>query len=973
MSSRLSPLAECFIPRSNQTNVDAEGNFERFSTNRINCVSLNARSLRGKINELHDLLYNSNYSIIAINETWLSACVTNGLLDPRNMFNIYRKDRISVHPAGGVCIFVAKSIASRDLTIDYIRYSGVEVVGCYIEICGRSILLMCAYLAPNLLRDAYLKSLSCLEQLLTAASNLEIILVGDFNKPHIDWLNLCTSVAGDDRDFLTLCMDNGLTQLVSEPTRHSNLLDLVLVTDPSVVSDVCVSTPFSNSDHDTVNFVLYDIKQHYSCAEIGPKLQGPSFIWKHANWDALAGYMASVNWRDILSVSVNSSELWTLFTSVLLQGVTQCVPIFNAKRGVMKPKPSKAVHKLQILKRKVWNTNRNTAVPNRKLYNSVNKRLKEQLLAEALQREKAIISARDANLIYKHINTGFKHNNGISPLKTQSGDLAVSDLSKAKCLNDCFIDAGTLDNGLLPTFPAEKRIIQDKLSIVYFDKDGILRSCKKQKNSFSAGPDGLPPVLFKMLADWLAEPLAAIFCLIMQNGELPEIWKTAFVIPIYKGGNSSDPANYRPISLTCVGCKLFESKIKTEMLEHLNSHDIINPAQHGFLSKRSTTTNLLECMADWVDSLENKNSVIVAYIDFKKAFDSVTSSKLLYLLECIGITGKLLSCLTSFLNARYQCVRIGNDYSNMNLLRSGVVQGSTIGPLLFLCYINNITDCLPFDAKSKIFADDVKCYAMVNNPSDLSVFKNILESIALWSEIWQLAISPTKSQIMFLSNTYDHDNDYTWLLGNDPVSLVSELTDLGVGFQNSLKFHNHIQTICNKARQKMFVLFKKFLTNDPLLLVQAYKTYVLPGLNYCSPIWSPHNVDEIHMLESIQRKFTKRLKGFGHLSYKERLDKSGLLSLELIRIKSDLLLCYKMLHNLVKIDFSKLFEMDDSRLSRGHGFKLRAVRPRLDLRRYSYGYRVANLWNNLSSNTVLSASPKDFVRNLDDEDFALHI
>ena len=154
------------------------------------------------------------------------------------------------------------------------------------------------------------------------------------------------------------------------------------------------------------------------------------------------------------------------------------------------------------------------------------------------------------------------------------------------------------------------------------------------------------------------------------------------------------------------------------------------------------------------------------------------------------------------------------------------------------------------------------------------------------------------------------------------------------------------------------------MTNDPLLLVQAYKTCVIPVLNYCSPIWSPHNVDEIHMLESIQRKFTKRLKGFGHLSYKERLDKSGLLCLELVRIKSDLLLCYKMLHNLVKFDVDKLFEMDKSRFSRGHGFKLRAARPRLDIGRYSYGYRVANLWNNLSSNTVLSASNKDLTRNL---------
>ena len=226
---------------------------------------------------------------------------------------------------------------------------------------------------------------------------------------------------------------------------------------------------------------------------------------------------------------------------------------------------------------------------------------------------------------------------------------------------------------------------------------------------------------------------------------------------------------------------------------------------------------------------------------------------------------------------------------------------------------------------------------------------------------------------MFLSNTHDLDQNYAWPLGGDFVSQVSDLTDLGVGFQNSLRFNNHIQTICNKARQKIFVLFKKFVTKDPKLLVQAYKTYVLPVLNYCSPIWSPHNVEEIHMLESVQRKFTKRLKGFEQLSYKERLDKSGLICLELVRIKTDLLLCYKILHKLVKIEGAKLFVMDENRFSRGHGFKIRATRPRLDIGLYSYGYRVSNLWNNLSSNTVLSVSPKDFIRNLDDEDFELHI
>ena len=277
--SSLSPFAKCFIPKSNESSqqilstlsdtrakdktkyLDTEGETDRVSTHLIKGVSFKARSLRGKLTELHDLLYNGNNTIVAINETWLSGCVTNGLLDPKNLYNIYRKDRISSHPAGGVCILVAKNIASRDLFIDYTKYDAVEVVGCIIELGCRSIRLICCYLAPNLLHDVYLRSLACLEHLLTVTSNLESILLGDFNKPNIDWLNLSTRAAGDDRDFLTFCMDNGLIQLVCEPTRGTNLLDLLLVTDPSVVSAVCVAAPFSISDHDTVNFALYDVKK----------------------------------------------------------------------------------------------------------------------------------------------------------------------------------------------------------------------------------------------------------------------------------------------------------------------------------------------------------------------------------------------------------------------------------------------------------------------------------------------------------------------------------------------------------------------------------------------------------------------------------------------------------------------------------------------------------------------------------------
>ena len=188
------------------------------------------------------------------------------------------------------------------------------------------------------------------------------------------------------------------------------------------------------------------------------------------------------------------------------------------------------------------------------------------------------------------------------------------------------------------------------------------------------------------MAVYIAHPLSMIFNLIMQNGALPDILKTAFVTPIFKKGLASEPGNYRPISITCIACRIFERIVKEYLIEHLNRNRVFNPAQHGFLAGHSTCTNLLESMADWTTNLDNKTGTIVTYIDYQKAFDSVSIPKLIHKLKHLDITGKLLNCLASFLTNRSQKVKVENQFSNTRFLRSGVPQGSVLGPILFIVY-----------------------------------------------------------------------------------------------------------------------------------------------------------------------------------------------------------------------------------------------------------------------------------------------
>ena len=197
----------------------------------------------------------------------------------------------------------------------------------------------------------------------------------------------------------------------------------------------------------------------------------------------------------------------------------------------------------------------------------------------------------------------------------------------------------------------------------------------------TSGPDNIPPVFLKQCCRELSAPLASLFMLSYEFNYLPPIWKSALITPLFKKGKHTDPANYRPIALTSSLSKLMETIIKDQTLTYLLSNNFITKEQHGFIKKRSTATNLLECTNDWVLSLNDSQSTDVAYIDFSKAFDSIVFSKLLHKLQWYGIGGNLLRWISEFLRGRTQSVVLDNCSSSSCDVISGVPHGSVLGPL----------------------------------------------------------------------------------------------------------------------------------------------------------------------------------------------------------------------------------------------------------------------------------------------------
>jgi hypothetical protein len=585
--------------------------------------------------------------------------------------------------------------------------------------------------------------------------------------------------------------------------------------------------------------------------------------------------------------------------------------------------------------------------------------IKTAIVDKITKNEQIIIQSKNRGALYSHINKRLTHKAGIAPIHDSSGVVVTDDLAKAEVLNAHFINVGTVDDGVLP---AHNRVvpIDTNISLIYFDACDIFNVIHSLDLKCSPGPDGIPCILVKQLVHVLCIPFAILFNLIFQFGEVPNEWKCAIVKPIFKKGNSSDPNNYRPISLTSIICKVYESIIKDKLLSYLNSNALISKAQHGFLKSHSTVTNLMEALNDWTSCLDHKKSVRILYVDFAKAFDSVSSSKLLIKLKGFGIEGLLLSGIKSFLTNRHQRVKVGRVLSSVLTVISGVPQGSVLGPFLFLLFINDLPSLIEEQVVSKLFADDLKAYSLDDYCSNPQSIQAGLDALNDWAKTWQLKLAVSKCGSLTLNGSPSLLFPDNLLLDDKLLPVLTSVSDLGVTIDCNLKFSIHINGIISKAKQRIYLLFKSFFTRNIALMVTAYKTYVLPILEYCSSIWSPSNLGDIDRIEDVQRFFTKRLVGLWHCSYENRLIACSLSSLELRRLHNDLILCYKIVHKLICLNFSDFFETDANTRTRGHNSKLRLPLCYSSKRRNFFSVRVVPVWNALPFKLVNVESERRF-------------
>jgi len=561
------------------------------------------------------------------------------------------------------------------------------------------------------------------------------------------------------------------------------------------------------------------------------------------------------------------------------------------------------------------------------------------------RKELSIVNSPNVKRFYSYVNSKLKTKSGVAPLRNANGELCFTDQEKCELLSAQFASDFTNDNGTRSALPMYTDQI---LSAVEFEPHVICKELEHLPDKLSRTPDDLPAYFLKRVAVAISEPLAYIFCLSFESGILPIVWKTAYVCPIFKKGSPDSTANYRPVSLTSNVCKTMERIVQACMITFLRQNNLISREQHGFLAKRSTCTQLLETLNDWFRAVNANKCVTALYIDLKSAFTSVVLANLLLKLSKSGITGSLHDWLSAFLTGRTQRVHLNGSFSEMVACTSGVPQGSILGPLLFLLYINDMPSSLK-NVSCKLFADDAKIYSIFETNNDVDFLPTAITALEQWCVLNQLTIAVHKCAVLHVG--YNNPNRPLMLLGVQ-MPVVHSIRDLGVVVSDSLLFSEHCSEITRNASKTANLILRALSHSPADVLMRALNVYGRPKLEYCSPVFSPHLVRDVNQIENVQRRFTKRIFwkcNLGDQSYKRRLEVLNAVTLERRRLVFDLTLLYKMLHNLVDLSFLDFFRVFDHRhCTRGSDLNIvsRYV-GRLQTDSNFFAIRVVKLWNAL--------------------------
>lgn len=917
------------------------------SKNSLKIAVINFQSISAKREALHIFIETHNPDVIIGTESWLDDTVNNNEIFPPN-FTAVRKDRNTNTGHGGVLVATRNDIISVHQTeLD----TECEIVWVELQLMGcKKLVIGAFYRPPNKTDSKYLDQLKLSLNRINITQDTMICLGGDFNLGDINWLN--NSVVPGARfkaqseTLIEISEQFDLEQLVLEPTREKKILDLFFTSNPTLVKNVIVSPGIS--DHDGIPLIELNTKPLITKSK--PRKQ---YIFKKANMEGLQKDMENLN-SNILKRDVTSSQQdWCEFRDGIFKSMDENIPSKMTSKRNNTPWITTGIRRKLRKKQRIYNRAKKSGTEDDLMkFKTIRKEIqKESKLSYWRWVRSSCISS--TKQFYGFIKKLRKDSVGIPALKHQ-GKLISDNTGKAEILNSHFESVFTNEEDM-KDFTAQRATppMQD----FHIHTGGVAKLLHKLEENKAPGPDGLTPYILKMFADTLAPALTHIFNKSLTTGALPLDWLTANITPIYKKGDRTAAANYRPVSLTPICCKVFEHIVHSNIMKHLTKHNILTDKQHGFRKHHSCETQLIQTVHDIAGSLDNRTPLDMIIMDFSKAFDTVPHNRLLYKLHNYGITGNIHTWISNFLTQRRQRVVVNGDHSKWVHVRSGVPQGTVLGPLLFLIYLNDLPNNIT--SEMRLFADDCVIYRLIKCAQDIINLQHDLNQLSLWQQKWQMHFNVSKCFVIKFTHA-KKPTTHTYQLGNTILSETKSHTYLGIHLSNDLKWNDHVNHTTTKAKRVLGMLRRNLHPCPTDLKSTAYKTLVRPQLEYASTVWNPHTKENIDKIESIQRRSAR----FACRDYDYTSSVTSMLSrlewdpLQTRREAASLTMLQKIHTSQVAIPAQK-FLRPVNRPSRHHNSKAyQRYQAKKDCFKHSFFPSTISSWNTLPEHLVhISETP----------------
>ena len=902
----------------------------------------------------------------------------------------YEIPDFSMHPVNiepnssgrGIAIYTHSSI---EKSVIQIQPELAFEEACFLEVrlrAGDTLFFGCFYRSPTPSDNSNNNNhqLNELFRCISRKKYTHLCLVGDFNFRDINWKSWTTSHNENSKEwtFIETARDCYLYQHITEPTRKRgnddpSTIDLLFTNEAMQISSIVHHAPLGKSDHSVICF-----KYHCYLNYTKPKER---FLYDKADFDAIRNNLKETNWEqeyaDASHVK-NKDQLWDTLKSKLYEMRDQFIPKSTATdKPSWKNNGSVPIGKLErdairqktIAHRRWMSKKRGGDAHSARLeYTRIRNKVKRlmQKAKREFERGICIKSKSDPKSFWWYVRHKLKTKTGVAPLLENIKNpesTTFDDQGKANILQRQFSSVFTREpDGEIPTLNERTHVTINSINVT---QEMVRTEILKLNANKSCGPDDIHPRLLIELVDILSGSITLLLNKTLQEGEIPADWKSAYISPIYKKGAKNRAENYRPISLTSIICKIMESFIKEAIMSHLRSENLLSSKQYGFISGRSTVTQLLRYLDKCVETIVDGSVVDSIYLDFQKAFDTVPHRRLIGKLKSYGVSGEILSWVMAFLYDRNQVVKVNGTESDSAPVISGIPQGSVLGPLLFVIYINDLPELL--NSESFMFADDTKLFRTITSKSDAVALQSDLDALQEWSEKWLLRFNPDKCHVLTLGKFENTRYTHRYKLDHHELEHVFKEKDLGVTIDSNLTFDEHISEKIKKANAIVGLIRRTFSFLDGPLFKKLYTTFVRPHLEYAQAVWSPHLTKYVRMLENVQIRATKLVDGFKNIAYPDRLRKLDLPTLEYRRSRGDMIEVYKHLHTYDQLTIPPHFRRH-TRASRKHNYQLIWNKPKDGIRGLqsnSFYYRVITRWNNLPRNVVDATNINIFKRELD--------